>query len=64
MGFVEREMEEIGSALLEEEVESPRWKQLHAAQQALKWATEPRGFAAPLDYIGGRKPGSGGAPRE
>jgi hypothetical protein len=28
-----------------------RYGQLYAAQQALKWTTERRGFAAPLDVI-------------
>lgn len=50
MGFVDREAERITAALRKEQ--SPeRYAQLDSAQQALKWATEPQCFAAPLDMI-------------
>ena len=51
MGFVDRELSRIQSALLGADPETERWRELHAAQQALKWTTEPQGFAAPLDSI-------------
>jgi hypothetical protein len=50
MGFVDWEMDRIEAAL--HEPQTPvRYGQLYAAQQALKWATEPQGYAAPLDVI-------------
>ena len=54
MGFVERECSRIEAALQKADPDGVEWKQLHVAQQALKWATEPQGFAAPLDMIEGR----------
>ena len=51
MGFIEREVNRIEAALLAAPEPSERFGQLFAAQQALKWATEPQGFAAPLDVI-------------
>jgi hypothetical protein len=51
MGFIEREMDRIALALRAADEAEPRYEQLYVAQQALKWATEPQQFAAPLDYI-------------
>lgn len=53
MGFIDREVARIQAGLHAAEPESARWRELHAAQQALKWATEPQGFAAPFDSISG-----------
>jgi len=50
MGFIDRELEQIEAALHEPQT-GERYGQLYAAQQALKWATEPQGFATPLDTI-------------
>jgi hypothetical protein len=50
VGFVDRELSRIESALREPQT-ADRYGQLYAAQQALKWATEPQGFATPLDVI-------------
>lgn len=50
MGFVERELDRLAAALREPQPPE-RYAQLHAAQQALAWTTEPQGFAAPLDMI-------------
>lgn len=54
MGFVQRELARIEAAIAEEPLGSERFRQIFAAQQALKWATEPQGFAAPLDSINRR----------
>jgi hypothetical protein len=54
MGFVERECVRIEAALQKAEPGGIEWKQLLTAQQALKWTTEPQGYAAPLDMIEGR----------
>jgi hypothetical protein len=51
VGYIERECVRIEAALQKAEPDGIEWKQLHAAQQALKWTTEPQGFAAPLDSI-------------
>lgn len=53
MGFIERELQRIEAALTAPQSET-RYGQLFAAQQALRWTTEPQGFAAPLDMIEGR----------
>lgn len=51
MGFVDREMMRIEAAISAEPHGTARFRELFAAQQALKWTTEPRCFAAPLDSI-------------
>lgn len=52
-GFIARELARIEAAIIAAPVDSGRWHELHAAQQALKWTTEPQGYAAPLDSIDG-----------
>ena len=63
MGFIERELSRIESALGKSSEGDAKYDQLYVAQQALKWATEPQGFAAPLDIIvlpaGDRQPATG-----
>jgi hypothetical protein len=44
----------IEAALRDAEPDSTRWRELFAAQQALKWTTEPQGYAAPLDMLDGK----------
>ena len=51
MAFVDREILRIEAALSESSEGERLYDQLYAAQQALKWTTEPQGFAAPLDMI-------------
>ena len=50
MGFIERELDRLEGELRGTD-DRERQGLLYAAQQALKWATEPQGFAAPLDVI-------------
>ena len=50
MGFGDREMERLADAL-RKNPDGPHYAELYAAQQALKWATEPQGFAAPSDKL-------------
>ncbi len=52
IGFVQRELQRIETALREEQ-HAERRGQLYAAQQALSWALEPIGFASPYDAITG-----------
>ena len=54
MGFVDRELSRIEAALVKSSGDQSRFDRLLVAQQALKWTTEPQGFAAPLDMIDGR----------
>jgi hypothetical protein len=50
VGFVQRELDRIAVAL--RQAPNPEcYAQLSAAQQALSWALEPVGFAAPYDTI-------------
>ena len=51
MGFVERVLDEIAHKLRDGQGDETRDAQLHAAQQALKWATDPQAFANPLEMI-------------
>jgi len=51
--FVGRELARIEGALIAAEPDTARWRELHAAQQALRWTTEPQGYAAPLDVLDG-----------
>jgi hypothetical protein len=50
MGVIQRELDRLEVALREPQTES-RYCQLYAAQQALAWALDPTGFAAPYDTI-------------
>jgi len=55
MGFIERELDRIAAAIADPTKEAKRGE-LYAAQQALKWTTEPQGFAAPFDVVMGNPP--------
>jgi hypothetical protein len=46
-GFVEREIDRLRAAILDHGNADKR-DALYAAQQALEWAREPTGFAAPF----------------
>ena len=50
MSFVARELERLSRAL-GEGAENPRYPEIYAAQQALSWALEPQGFAAPYAML-------------
>ena len=52
MSFIQREIDKIRRELLKPPPHE-RVKELHAAQQALSWAIEPRGFRAPFLAIMG-----------
>ena len=54
MSFIERELHQIERALREPQSDA-RYCQLYAAQQALAWALEPVGFAAPFATINAGK---------
>ena len=54
VGYIERECSRIEAALSEAEPDGVKWRELHIAQQALKWATEPQEFATPLHMIESR----------
>jgi len=49
-GFVQRELERLAAALREPQPPD-RYCALYAAQQALCWALEPGGYAAPSEVI-------------
>jgi hypothetical protein len=52
IGFVQRELDRIAIAL--RQAPNPEcYARLYAAQQALSWALEPTGFAAPFTVITG-----------
>ena len=52
MGFIQRELDRIAIAL--RRAPSPEcYARLYAAQQALSWALEPRGFKSPYEAITG-----------
>lgn len=51
MGFIERELERIQSAL--GNPGDPNFDRMFAAQQALAWALEPTGFKSPFGSITG-----------
>ncbi len=52
MSFIKRELEKIEIALHEPRL-AEKYQQLYAAQQALAWALEPKGFKAPYKMITG-----------
>ena len=52
-GFVQRELARLAAAL-HTTPEGAAYDELYAAQQALKWATEPGGYASPVDAIARR----------
>lgn len=51
MNDVQIELQKIGAALLVEELDSPRYRELYAAQQALAWSQEAAGFRSPFNMI-------------
>lgn len=51
-GFVERELFRLEVALRDGQ-HSERYDRLYVAQQALRWALEPSGFASPYDMVMG-----------
>ena len=57
MSFIQRELDRIGEAL-RNNPDANDYDQLYAAQQALAWATDPDGFAAPMKQIRGTQEGS------
>lgn len=57
MSFIQRELDRIGDAL-RADLAGNRYAQLYAAQQALAWAMEPDGFAAPSVMLMGTPAGS------
>lgn len=54
MGFVERELEKLGSAL-DNGVGDPSYPQMYAAQMALSYALDPTRFTSPSDYFSAGK---------
>jgi len=52
MGFIQRELDRIGSALRHTQP-SNRYNELYAAQQALEWSLDPTSCASPLEMIEG-----------
>jgi hypothetical protein len=57
IGFVQRELDRIQTAIALRDKYSPkRDARLRAASQALSWALEPVGFASPWEVIMGTHP--------
>jgi len=54
MSFIQRELDRIGEALRQPQ-SGNHYAELHAAQQALAWATDPSGFASPFSSITGSR---------
>ena len=52
MSFIQRELDRIERALAEPRA-TDEYSRLYAAQQALAWALEPKGFKAPYDMVMG-----------
>ncbi len=52
MSFIQRELDKLTLALSEPQEEGI-YPQLHAAQQALAWALEPRGVKSPYEVVMG-----------
>jgi hypothetical protein len=53
MSFIARELGRISVAIGRLEQSDDKYQALYAAQQALSWALEPRGFKSPYDLIMG-----------
>lgn len=48
--LVQRELDRIGAALTQSDP-VPRYDELYAAQQALKWTLDPDTYKAPFDLL-------------
>jgi hypothetical protein len=57
MGFIDRELTRIATALREPR-SGDEYRQLYAAQQALSWTLEPTGYKAPFEQILNTEEGS------
>lgn len=55
MSFIQRELDKLSNELTTEDLDSPRYKEIYAAQQALVWATDPNGFASPYAMLTGKR---------
>jgi hypothetical protein len=56
-GFIQRELDRVQKAIALREAPDPECDaRLRAISQALSWALEPTGFAAPYDTIMGTQP--------
>jgi hypothetical protein len=51
MSFVDREVGKLNTALRNIPTSHPSYYELHVAQQALCWASDPQAFASPFDTI-------------
>lgn len=47
MSFIQRELDRLNEAIRNTPSDHPGYQPLHAAQQALSWASEPEGFSSP-----------------
>ena len=56
MSFVQRELARIQTALADPA--APKYAELYAVQQALSWALDPSGCAAPYAMVMGIREGS------
>lgn len=48
--FIHRELDRINNVILGP-ISPDRYRELYVAQQALSWALDPSGYAAPYDVI-------------
>lgn len=51
MSFIQREIDRVTKVLRSEPLDTLRYKELYAAQQALMWTLDPEGFASPYEVI-------------
>jgi hypothetical protein len=63
VSFIQRELNRIEIALRQPQSRN-HYAELYVAQQALAWALDPTGFAAPLTMITGTPAGSEDCPAE
>ena len=56
MSFVNRELDKLGHAL--RNAPDGRYNEIYAAQQALKWATDPKAYRSPVAMLTDTQEGS------
>ncbi len=61
MSFITRELDKLNRALCEG-ADNPRYPEIYAAQQALRWALDPKAYRAPYSYVMDIQEGSGDYP--
>jgi hypothetical protein len=55
MSFVQREIDKLYNLFEGEKYDSPRWREVYAAKQALSWALDPNTVMSPYAMLADKR---------